>query len=449
MLERISRHYVAILLGLYAVLCFALALRLSYYPSQVERADAWGYINHALELRNGGLLGKLSSWRTYGYVWFLYFCSLAFGTDRSTLALCAGLIQAGIYAASVLWLSLSASRARPWRMAILVGLLLNPILVALVLDTLTESMTLILAVLLVTLLLKAGEASDGRRTLAWLATGSALAAFSLMVRPANLPILVAWNVAVLPILWEGSLTTKARRIGLYGILFAAVAVIVWLPQLIITSRHFGAASIFPASSLGNFQMLFGIKLLKYATRVEGDLAAGLFYPNPWLTEPLRKGVLWQWYLQHPIAGMLTVASHVFNALNYDHPFVYVYDYTLPNSALISFAVWFVYALGITGVWVAARHWLRSEERRSGSAIAIFLLVTTLLTFATISISAVESRFSTLLLAALGTFAANFVLNPKVSPSQRIWAIGLALSAGTIGTMLSEWMKDLVTTVPVT
>src|SRR4051794_33510175 len=88
-----------------------LAGRLYHFPSQVERADAWGYINHALELRDNGLLGKLSSWRTYGYIWFLYFCSLVFGTGRQALAWGAAGVQGLVYAAAVLALAATVRRS--------------------------------------------------------------------------------------------------------------------------------------------------------------------------------------------------------------------------------------------------------------------------------------------------------------------------------------------------
>lgn len=436
-----------LILGGYCLLCVGLALHLHYYPSQVERTDAWEYVKQALEMRDNGLFGKLSSWRTYGYIWFLYFCSLLFGTGRQALAWGAAAVQAVLYAATVFYLS-AAVREHSARLAraIEIGLLLNPILVALVLDVLTESLTLSSAVLLLALLLHACRAPTFVQKVPWLVAGAALASFALMVRPANLSLLVGWNAAVLSLLWSGSARSTSRAVLVYAMIATAAAAVAWLPQLIITGRHFGQASIFPATALGDFQLAMGLKLLKYATTINDNLGAGMFYPNPWLTNVPDTPPLWQWYLDNPIAGALTAASHIFNALNYDHPFVYVYDTSLPYATVLAFIIWSLYALGAIDIASATRRqFAESGKRREFFPSVLFLAMMTAVSLATITVSAVESRFSTLILAMVGVFACHRVSRLKELPAvQRSWLLGISFIVGICGTLISEWMKSLMT-----
>jgi hypothetical protein len=449
MIELRQRWPLLILCG-YGLLCAAIALHLYNYPTQIERADAWGYINHAFELRADGLLGKLSSWRTYGYIWFLYFCSLVFGTGREALVWGAVCVQAALYLTAVAALAATIMpRSRHLACAVGIGLLSNPILVAIVMDTLTESLTLIAAVFLLTILLQAARAPTFAAKLPWLIGGAALASFSIMIRPANLPLLLAWNVAVSPVLFGPSLRSTAKALLVYALIVVTVSLLVWTPQLIITARHFGQASIFPVA-LGDFQATMGIKLLKYATRVKADhIAAGMFYPNPWLTS-LPDTQPWHWYLSNPGAGVLTAASHVFNALNYDHPFVYVYDISLPYSVPLAFMVWLIYSLAVIDIAICLRDRrdFLSRIPEFGPGL-LFVATMTAASLATIAISAVESRFSTLILAVAGVFASHCLLRLRHFPApQRSQIVAAAIVIGVCGTLVSEWMKSLISLIPI-
>ena len=445
-----SRRSSLLIFGAYALLCVAIALHLYNYPTQIERADAWGYVNHMYEVRDGGLLGKLSSWRTYGYIWFLYFCSLVFGTGRAALVWGVVGVQAALYAAAVFSLTatvLHRSRTLAWSVAL--GLLLNPVLVAIVMDTLTESLTLIAAVFLMSILLQACRAPTFAGKLPWLIGGAALASFTLMIRPANLPLLLAWNLAVLPLLLGPTIKSSLKALAAYAAIAAAVSALVWAPQLIITSRHFGQASIYPVA-LGDFQITMGLKLLKYATRIKTDaVAAGIFYPNPWLTN-IPDTQPWHSYFSRPVAGLLTAASHVFNALNYDHPFVYVYDTSLPWSVPLAFVIWAIYALATFDIWRGLRRWndFLFDVPEFGPSV-IFIGATIAVSFATIAVSAVESRFSTLILAMAGVFACHCLLRLKELPAPlRFRLLTATCIIGICGTLISEWMKSLISFVPV-
>lgn len=437
----LPRSWLLPTLGAYGVLCAAIFLHMYFYPSL---GDASSYVSLAQGLRRDGLLGLLDPVRTYGYIWFLYFCSLLFGTGR--LAIWgAGILQATLYFAAVLSLAATiARRSQSLARATRIGLLLNPILVALVMDTLSESLTLIVAVLLLMVLLRSATAPVFSEKLPWLVAGAALASFSLMIRPANLCLLLAWNVAVLPILLDASVKSKMKSLLTYAAVIVSVSGVVWAPQLITTARHFGHASIFP-QGLGDFQITAGLKMVKYATMVnDGHVAAPMPYPNPWLTElPARPSV--GWYFANPLKGALTAASHVFNALNYDHPFVYVYDVSLPYSIPLAFICWVIYAMAAADVATGLGRW---RELRSGlpefSPAVLFLTTMTAVALAMISISAVESRFSTLIFATAGVLAGHCAMRITSLPASQRWLMTVApIIIGLIGVLISEWMKSLL------
>jgi hypothetical protein len=270
-----------------------------------------------------------------------------------------------------------------------------------------------------------------------------------MIRPANLPLLLAWNVAVLPVLFGPSVRSTLKALLAYAVIVVAVSAVVWTPQLIITARHLGQASVFPVA-LGGDQIAGGLKVLKYATQIKADhIAAGLFYPNPWLTT-IPGTQPWHWYFSNPGAGALTAASHVFNALNYDHPFVYVYDVSLPFSVPLAFIMWTIYSLAATDIVNWLRRWrdlgTRLPEFRPG---VLFLATMTVVSLATISVSGVESRFSTLILAMASVFACRCLLRLRELPASGRYSImAAAVVVGVCGTLISEWMKGLISLVPI-
>src|ERR1700758_4229725 len=187
-----SKQYWWVIL-LYLFLSAAILYRLQIFPSVVPNADALGYIQKGLIFRKSGLLTDFGTLRTYGYPAIVYLYSFVGGVDPLSIALVAGIVQLIIYGAAVLWLSsrISANNSA-FGPAILVGLLLNPIVVSLVADVLTEGVSLILVVLPIIALTYAARAQGTTLAILWAAFGGALLNFSVMVRPINLLVLVSW-----------------------------------------------------------------------------------------------------------------------------------------------------------------------------------------------------------------------------------------------------------------
>jgi hypothetical protein len=76
------------------------------------------------------------------------------------------------------------------------ALLLNPAALVLVTDTLTDGLSLTLVVILAALALEPKPRFDLGSVSLRIFLGAMIAAFGLMVRPSNLPILVAWHLAL-------------------------------------------------------------------------------------------------------------------------------------------------------------------------------------------------------------------------------------------------------------
>ena len=109
----------------------------------------------------------------------------------------------------------------------------------------------------------------------------------------------------------------------YIVVFLISAAAAWAPQYLYTG------SVAPKTGLLNLQTMWGIVLLKFATIVNSaGEAQALLFPNPWCVGPLLHANAWEWYVAHPLAGLATVAGHVFAEFSFEYPFVYVYNLDL-------------------------------------------------------------------------------------------------------------------------
>jgi hypothetical protein len=136
---------------------------------------------------------------------------------------------------------------------------------------------------------------------------------------------------------SAALPERRRSVVMVQLMVAAMGfALPLLPQLAINVTLFDTWTIFPLYNLGGLQIDNGIRVLRYGTLMNSPGPLGLFFPNPFLgvEGALPVGSLGLcWYLTNPIAGVLTISSHVLNALSYEHFFCYVYDespwYQLP------------------------------------------------------------------------------------------------------------------------
>lgn len=383
--------------------------RYQIYPSVTGRADAWAYQFYAFRFREYGILHDFGTVRTYGYPFFLYPLTYISGYDNNRLSLVAGIVQFGLFFLTTLWLvHLTANISRVLSFAVLVGLLLNPLVISLVTDALTEGLSVSLYVILAALAVKFGQSKGGGQ-LVVLLIGAFVAAIALMVRPANITVVLAWYFSIAAVaIWQGR-TLRERTLisgtALFSIIVAGV--IVWGPQLIYNFQLYNKATFLPVCQLGDFQAAFSVIAWKYDTTVTGELAGPWNYLNPLFDGHLTAEGGWKWYFENPFAGILTLAAHTFNAFSVTSPFTYIRDLTPAYGLPLRVLYWTLTIVGVGGLvgHVVTLTNSNYRELRSSNILALaFIGFSLLFIVALNSITAVEVRFNVIPIAILSVFA---------------------------------------------
>lgn len=411
-----------LILGLSALAAALLILRYAAYPSA---ADSWSYLFYAFRFRMHGPLHDFGTIRTYGYPLLLLPLTWLAGYEHARLSAIAGGVQYALYAVACLWLSAGLRAVSPrWALAALGGLLLGPLGLALVTDTLTEAPSLILAVLLAALAVRLGTYTPGR-TEALVVAGGALAGFALMVRPANLPLLLGWHAGILAALllaphWAG----HRRRLVLAALGGALLGAASWLPQALYALRAAGEASVLPLCRLGGFQATFGALVWKYDTLMTGGGAGPWYTPNPLFSGHLEAGEGWGWYLGNPLRGAATMLAHLLLSFDVPSPFVYLHDrqpwYRHATRALY----WAATVIAAIRLAQLAGRPGRTGAIRAQPVAILFLGLSCAAIMGINTIAAVETRFNAVPLALATVIAAEALL---------------AARAGTLGWGRVRWM----------
>ncbi|MCR0980488.1 hypothetical protein [Roseomonas populi] len=400
------RLVLPIALGLSVLAAAALVFRYGHYPSA---ADSWSYGFYAFRFRMHGPLHDFGTVRTYGYPLLLLPLTFLSGYEPARLAAIAGSVQYALYVAACLWLAAGLRRTSPrWALATALALLLGPLGLALVTDVLTEAPSLIVTVLLAGLAVRLDGPYAAGRTEAALVIGGALAGFALMVRPANLPLLLAWNGAVGLglLLAPGWAAHRGRLLAatISGGLFGAAS---WLPQFLYNWHVLGEPGVLPACRLGGFQVTFGALVWKYDTVMGLGAAAGGWYtPNPLFSGHLEAGEGWAWYFAHPFRAAATMLAHLFLSFDVRSPFVYLYDRLPWYGPLVRPLYWAATVLAAFRIAGLAGHAIR--ERR-WSVTPAFLSMACGAILAINAISAIETRFNAIPLAVAMVVAAEALL----------------------------------------
>ncbi len=116
---------------LYLLLAVVLLYRFQLYPSAILNTDALAYVGMGREIRQTGVLNPPGLSRTYGYPLLVAFYSVIGGNETLSIALVAGIFQSSLYGFFVFWLAAIIWPDNPkLANATIIGLLLNPIVVA-------------------------------------------------------------------------------------------------------------------------------------------------------------------------------------------------------------------------------------------------------------------------------------------------------------------------------
>ena len=405
-------------------------------PALAPKGDQRGYIWYGVVFREHGFLSRFGNVRTYAYPAFLYLVTYLPGVviDSAhsffrTIALWSTSLQAAGYGAAVVWLSdVIRSRSPMLAWAVLLGLLFNPFAVLYVTAPMADGPTLIAAVLLVAILLKA---NDAPRPLAWLITGAALAGLSVMIRPANVALLTAWTLAALYV-------SGRRQALVYGLAAVAITAAVWAPQVMHNAMHYGVASALPLCPIGRIQIGLGILTVKYSSLFHGGEVHSLWYPNPFFHGDVPKGSI-LWYFINPGAGLATLATKAVNLFDVDQLAIYVtrpHAWYSPVASFVSFA-----ALALAANR-AASYGTMAFRTRTVDPTALFLVLAWGGALVTGLLVTVETRFGLLLIATNGVLATDWVLRARW-PAAR-WQLMLAAIAGITGALISYKTAGLAT-----
>src|SRR5207237_7399157 len=196
-----------------------------------------------------------------------------------------------------------------------------------------------------------------------------------------------------------------------------------LPQYANNVRHYGQHTPLVAARLGHNQQIWGVGYIKYATALPPVPNPSIFYENPFSNAgPIDEEHPLRWYIEHPLAGALTVALHTFDVLDQDLLFTYSRDldpwYRIPvgiaNHGLVAAAL-----VGIAMLSSSAR---RSRACALAAIAVIAYVVGHVALHAT---SAVEVRFGVPLLLVAGPAAIGAV---RALAHAQAWTRWLALTA---------------------
>ena len=291
--------------------------------------DVIFYGQAAATIQKQGFFGKRpDDPRNYGYQLFLSVVSdpaklipPAWGYFDPRVAIA----QTALYLAAVLALFSVVYPASPpvaWSCAI--GLLCNPFVLNYVPMRATEGLNASLLISIAAIVCALVLAKRGPlQSCLLIFLGGLVAGFALLVRPANLSIMLAWAAFAL---------VHVRNVAEFraASLTCAIAGLA-LPlalQIIVAAT---------ATNLGALQIAAGLSMLKYETNLSHIGPIALKYANPFIDPRDAAALSWRLYLLRPLEGIPTMVMHVFNSLDHNQLFSFVYDrnpwYRLPLNAL--------------------------------------------------------------------------------------------------------------------
>ncbi|HXN46304.1 MAG TPA: discoidin domain-containing protein, partial [Bryobacteraceae bacterium] len=412
--------------------------------------DSAGYQALAKCITDHGLFSAaaFSDLRTYGYPLFLSALRLIERFTSIPLTLLSSEFQLGMYLLSA-WLLRSEIRRISQRLGQLVflALCLNVFVLTYAAETLTESLSLTIIVMLGWCWLWSVRVFRSRRWALAAVTGGGLAGFAVMVRPANVFLPVVWvaGQAILVMSRRVGQNTGAavRRAAVLALTLAAAAA-PCVPQPYNNIVFGGAATPLVVRDLGSFQVSTGIAVLKYATGLPPVPTRQIDYTNPLAhagrvdpDHPLL------WYRDNPQAGLETILMHAFAILDQDFIFPYVVDlapsYRIPVAVLNHVGI----GLAVYALWLWIRAARRPGRRRSILCVSLPVVMLYILgVFVIYSVAAPEARFGLPIILLAAPLAATAFSQFWRLRTLRLILLGTAIAAyAAIAIAASGWMRS--------
>ena len=281
-------------------------------------------------------------------------------------------------------------------------------------------------------------------------TGAALTGCLVIIRPGNLLLLPVFAAGLAALLWMKPQYRKLPLVScalLGGLIGFALPL---SPQIAMNRTYYNSLSPVPHEPLLYSQLFRG----RYQLKVGGALVAQrlipVFYLNPLFEDAEKQPRTWRvlpenrpadplrWYVDHPLAGLATMALHDFNLVDQDmffghspelHPW-----WRLP-SILLDHCMLALAALGLIA-------WRKQANTAPGLCAWALLTLFILAHFALYSLMAVEMRYGLPLLLAASPLAFVGAASLFQYPFRRKLAIMLLVAAYVGFAMtLSNWVRD--------
>ena len=404
------------------------------YPSSW---DAGQYAQMGREIAANGLFHPFqgSDLRTYGYPLFLSVVQRGANGSGVPFTVVLFAVQFALYAAACLLLRAALIRMSPPAARIaFCATIANAYVLIYLPQSLTESLS---ATLVVTVAACWLRTYGDRASFAPLAAGTLAAGFAVMIRPGNLFVAAAWVFGLLLIAMCRR-PAPATLVASTALVAAALALPA-IPQLVNNMAFHGKRTPLVVQDLGRMQAVWGIRDIKYATGMPPVPEAAIHYVNPlWRETPIDERTPWRWYVDNGWRGPATLALHTFNLTDQDLFFTYSRDldpwYRLPLG-IVNHAV---VALGLAGLWLLVRS--ARGEARDALGVLVVLIAANVATYVT---TAVEMRFGSILLLALGPaacYAAGRIVGAPRSRTRLLAIAGVAAYVA-VALALSDWVRD--------
>jgi hypothetical protein len=401
--------------------------------------DATKYLEIARDIARQGLFSEyhFSQLRTYGYPLVARLLLPVAETLELPWRFVVFEAQLAAHVAAALflraqWAAIAPGAARVATTAVLV----NPVALVYVVETLTESVSLTLLVVVAGCCARLFAMRS--TSFAALVAGSVAVGFAIAVRPANLFVLPAWIAAIVAAAWLHGATRRRLAATLLVAVLALAAPLV--PQVVNNVRHHDRFTPLVAEDLGRYQQIWGIAYLKYATALPPIELPSIFYENPFAAgRPVDEQRPLAWYAEYPLWGAATLGLHVFGMLDQDLLFTYARDldpwYRRPLAIVVQGAV----AVAAIALVAFARRHPRDRLRTAALAVVITFLLSHIGLHAT---TAVEMRFGLPLLALAGALSGLFACGvwPSLSRTARLATVALAVAWIVASMPLSDWIR---------
>lgn len=299
--------------------------------NQPIRSDAQNYYDLALQIAHDGPLAFESTFRTYGYPFFLALLIRIVGPVPETVRTAGFVIQLTLFVVAA-WIgarrlgrALGMPGRTPW---VYTATVVSPFVLIHSVQMLTDVLSAVLAFLAVVLSVPSGpdgDAADGRaahrvarRTVLLGMLALFLGGLAVIVRPTNLAL-----VTVLVLAWlYRTVRTRDLPWRAWPVLLAMLA-LPFVPQAVVNYHVHGEARPWLMADLYSSATDIGVQVAKYATLNIAGIPSRMYYFSPF--RPAEGVTSGEFMRQDPLGFGATTALHAFALFDHDFPFVYISD----------------------------------------------------------------------------------------------------------------------------